>query len=180
MSDLFNLFNLWFTMPVVMRVLQLSCRVKIIDFVIYLRFMFANFFLPKTAQLNSPFLWTDWDWWMRVGFALPWRLCGRCWLPQGWVSGCCQSMQPPSPVGSQKPCRLGTKENFRNAADGTKNICFVLQLCITPNIERAVVSSVNDEAVHVRGDGQVLRVSGTVPGTGILKQNTLSFLHQCH
>lgn len=72
------------------------------------------------------------------------------------------------------------KENFLNAADGAKSISFVIEVRVTSNGERAIVSSVYDEAVHVHGDGQGLRISGTVLGTGILKQNTLRFLHQCH
>lgn len=72
------------------------------------------------------------------------------------------------------------KEKVISAADGTQSTSFVIQRRVTSNGERAVVSSVQDEAVHVHSDGQGLRIGGSVPGTGVLKQNTFSFLHQWH
>lgn len=137
--------------------------------------------LQNTAQLNSPSLWwTEWDWWMRVGFVLPWRLCGCCWLPQGRGSRCGQSVRRPSSVAAQQTCRLGTTKETLETRLMERSLCFVSELRVTSNGERAVVSSVYDEAVHVHGDGQGLGVGGTVPGTVILKQNTFRFSHQCH
>lgn len=50
---------------------------------------------------------------------------------------------------------------------------------VTSNGERAVVSSVYDEVVHVQGDGRGLGVGGTVPGTGVLEPDTFVPIRPC-
>lgn len=129
--------------------------------------------LPTTAEPNSPSLWTDWDRWVRAGFALPWRLCGRCWSPRGRGSGCRRSTPPPSRAASQQPCQLGTAE--KSVRTERRGLSSIARPRLTSDGERAVVSSVYDQAVHVNGDGRGLGVSGAVPRTGILEQNTDRF-----
>lgn len=53
-------------------------------------------------------------------------------------------------------------------------------LHVTSDGERAVVSPVYDEVVHVHGDGRGLRIGGTVPGTGVLERYTFSLSKALH